>query len=128
MSAFKAARLFSPYKVHEMKPTTAAVDELTAFPFLIGKLEDLKLELPTYMAAVEDVSNRIDILQWWKDNEQTLPHWSAACKQILLVNPSSAAVERVFSLLNNSFKKQQELSMEDYIESSLMLQYNKRNN
>ena len=47
MSAFKAARLFSPYKVHEMKPTTAAVDELTAFPFLIGKLEDLKLELPT---------------------------------------------------------------------------------
>ena len=46
----------------------------------------------------------------------------------LVVNPSSAAVERVFSLLNNSFKKQQELSMEDYIESSLMLQYNKRNN
>ena len=127
VSAFKAARLFSPYKVAEMKPTTAAMDELRAFPFLINKLEDLKLELPTYMAAVEDVSNRIDILQWWKDNEQTLPHWSAACKQILLVNPSSAAVERVFSLLNNSFKKQQELSMEDYIESSLMLQYNKRN-
>ena len=97
VSAFKAARLFSPYKVHEMKPTTAAVDELTAFPFLIGKLEDLKLELPTYMAAVEDVSNRIDILQWWKDNEQTLPHWSAACKQILLVNPSSAAVESFLS-------------------------------
>ena len=59
MSAFKAARLFSPYKVHEMKPTTAAVDELTAFPFLIGKLEDLKLELPTYMAAVEDVSTEL---------------------------------------------------------------------
>ena len=59
-------------------PTTAAVDELRAFPFLIDKLEDLKLELPTYMAVVEDVSNRIDILQWWKDKEQTIPHWSAA--------------------------------------------------
>ena len=34
--------------------------------------------------------------------------------------------ERVFSLLNNSFHKFQESSMEDCIESSLMLQYNKR--
>ena len=54
-------------------PTTAAVDELRTIPFLINKLEDLKLEPPTYMAVVDDVLNRIDILQWWKDNEQTIP-------------------------------------------------------
>ena len=51
-----------------------------------------------------------------------MPHWSAACKCALVVNPSSAAVERVFSLLNNSFNEQQEPAMEDYIESSLMLE------
>ena len=109
-----------------MKPTTAAVDELKAFPFLSDKLENLKIELPTYMAAVEDVSNTIDIIEWWRDNEHKLPHWSAACKRALLVNPSSVAVERMFSFLNNSFNKQQEFAMEDYIQSSLMLQYNKR--
>ena len=37
------------------------------------------------------------------------------CKKVLLVQPSS---EAVFSLLENSFN-----TLEDYIETSLMLQY-----
>ena len=52
--------------------------------------------------------------------------WSSAAKQIFLVQPSSAASERVFSLLKASFKDQQESSLQDYVETSLMLQYNKR--
>ena len=126
VSAFKAARLFSPHKASEMRPSTVAVDQLEALPFLSDKLDDLKLELPLYIAAAEDVSNTTNALEWWKMNETKLPHWAAACKRALLVQPSSAAVERVFSLLNNSFSKQQEHSMEDYIEASLMLQYNDR--
>ena len=56
-----------------------------------------------------------------------LPIWSSAAKQIFLVQPSSAASERVFSLLKAaSFKDQQESSLQDYVETSLMLQYNKR--
>ena len=47
-------------------------------------------------------------------------------KDVLLVQPSSAASECVFSLLQNSFKAQQSRSLEDYIELSLMLQYNNR--
>ena len=62
----------------------------------------MTVEIPTYMAVVEDESNTINVLEWWRDNEHKLPHWSAACKHALEVNPSSAAVERVFSLLNNS--------------------------
>ena len=34
------------------------------------------------------------------------------------------AGERVFSLLNNSFNTRQESAMEDYIELSVMMQYN----
>ena len=71
-----------------------------------------------YVAAVEDISPDIDVLQWWND----LPWWSAA---FISVKPSSAASERVFSLLANSFQCQQSSSLEDYIEVSLMLQYNK---
>ncbi len=42
-------------------------------------------------------------------------------KTVLLVQPSSAAAERVFfSLLSNSFTETQTSSMEDYIESSTM--------
>ena len=46
-----------------MKPTTEAVDELKALPFLSDKLENLKLELPMYVAAAEDVSNTTDVLE-----------------------------------------------------------------
>ena len=47
-----------------------------------------------------------------------LPVWSSASKQIFLVQPSSAASERVyiFSLLKASFKDQQESSLQDYVE------------
>ena len=52
-------------------------------------------------------------LVWWKGYMADLPAWAAACKKLLLVQPSSAAAERVFSLLQNSFKKSQELALED---------------
>ena len=38
----------------------------------------------------------------------------------------SAALERVFSLLNNSFGDQQDNALQDYVEASLVLQFNKR--
>ena len=72
-----------------------------------------------YVAAVEDISPDIDVLQWWKND---LPRWSTT---FISVKPSSAASERVFSLLANSFQCQQSSLLEDYIEVSLMLQYNK---
>ena len=50
---------------------------------------------------------------------------ASACKRVLLLQPSSAAAERVFSILSNSFNSQQESSLEDYTELSVILQYNK---
>ena len=78
------------------------------------------------MAKAEDVAPTISRTDWWSDHESELPNWSNACKLSLLFQPSSAAAERVFSLLQNSFKDQQYSSLEDYIEASIMLQYNNR--
>ena len=63
---------------------------------------------------------------WWKRNEEVLPNWSNTCKSVLLVQPSSAAAERVFSILSNSFTDRQEHSLKEYIETFVMLQYNCR--
>ena len=54
--------------------------------------------------------------------------WSSdsACKAIILLQPSSAAAERFFSLLANSFKDTQTRALEDYIGTSVMLQYNEK--
>ena len=83
-------------------------------------------ELPTYIAAATDVNPDINVLAWWEIHEQEIPNWAKACKKILLIQPSSAASERVFSLLENSFRDNQACAMEDYIEASIMLQYNQR--
>ena len=100
------------------------VDSLVAFPFLTNSVAALKGELPQYVAAAEDVSPTHDPLKFWKEHQDTLPAWAAAARQVLLVQPSSAASERVFSLLKNSFGEYEQSSLQDYIEASLMLQYN----
>ena len=125
---FKAACLFSPQKANLMQPNAAAVDDLAAFPFLNTQtiLDDLKAELPLYLAKAADVDSSIDALDWWKKNANCLPKWVSALQKILLIQPSSAAIERVFSLLKSSFSEQQECSLQDYVEASIMLQYNKR--
>ena len=128
LMAFKAARLFSPPKLNDLQPNADAVNGLKHFPFLNSKpiLDGLKEELPSYLAKVVDIDTNIDVLQWWKQNESVLPCWAAAARKSLLVQPSSAASERVFSLLKSSFNPQQQSSLVDYIEASLMLQYNAR--
>ena len=126
LAAFKAAQLFSPLKIQEMQPDCAAVDSLSVFPFLDhNTLGGLKTELPHYMAAVEDISPTYSPLEVWKRHALSLPSWAVAAQKVLLLHPSSAASERVFSFLNSSFGHQQYSTLQDYIETSLMLQYNK---
>ena len=100
VAAFKAACLFLPAKVVELNPDAAAVDSLQAFPFFDASvIAALKSELPSYLAKAAD--------------------------SVILVQPSSAAAERIFSLLKASFGPQQEATLNDYIQTSLMLQYNR---
>ena len=84
------------------------------------------MELTVYLAKADGVDAGTNCLKWWGECEPTLPNWAAAAKKVLVVQPSSAAAERVFSLLKSSFGCQQDSSLKDYIESPLMLQYNKR--
>jgi len=65
-----------------------------------------------YLAKSADVSADISCLEWWKLNEQGLPCWSAAAKKLLLVQPSSASEEWVFSLLNYPFSFH---GLQDYV-------------
>lgn len=65
VAAFKAARLFLPQKVVELKPDAAAVDSLQAFPFLKASiLVNLKSELPSYLAKAADIDAQTDPLVW----------------------------------------------------------------
>ena len=126
LEAFKAARLFSPYKLQEMKPSTGAIDAFVSFPFLFSNISALKAEFPLYIAAAENVDISYDPLQFWKQHENDLPAWSQAARQIYsLFSHILLLHNEFFSLLRNSFGERQHSSLQDYIEASLMLQYNK---
>jgi len=76
--------------------------------FLWRNIRDNRLDLdqrqlPTYIAAATDVNPDINVLAWWEIHEQEIPNWAKACKKILLIQSSSAALERVFSLLEIPF-------------------------
>ncbi|PFX14310.1 DNA-directed primase/polymerase protein [Stylophora pistillata] len=124
------ARLFCPVSVQWLRPTDASVESLRAFPFLDSDaiINGLKAELPVYLAAAEDVNvlSEEQKVEWWHRQEERLPRWATAVKQVLLIQPSSAAAERVFSILKASFNEQQDCALVDYIQASVMAQYNKR--
>ena len=76
------------------------------------------------MAKAEGVESTIDVLQWWKESAKGIPAWAGAAKKVLVVQPSSGAAKRVFSILNNTFSDQQDKALQDYIETSVILRYN----
>ena len=65
-------------------------------------------------------SGKVDAMKLWKSHEENnrLSNWTHTCKMIL-VQPSSAAAECVFSILNIFSSQQKSPYKEDYIELSL---------
>ena len=57
---------------------------------------------------------------------KTFPAWALAARIVFAISPNSASCERVFALLKNLFGEEQSLSLADYVQASLMLNYNDR--
>ena len=89
--AFKAARLRCPVQVSALRPDARSLEELKNFPFVDdATIANLATELPLYLAAADGVMR--------DSEEENLVWWTV--RKLLLVQPSSAAAERVFSFLN----------------------------
>uniref|UniRef100_A0A1X7V8N5 HAT C-terminal dimerisation domain-containing protein n=1 Tax=Amphimedon queenslandica TaxID=400682 RepID=A0A1X7V8N5_AMPQE len=119
-------KAFSPTKVRMIKLDIVMIETLSLFPFVNDTtLSALKSEFSSYVAASEDVSSDLTQLEFQKAHADKLPSWGETAKKVLLLQPSSAAVERAFSVYKFTFSEQQLSSLEDYIEASMMPQYNK---
>ena len=99
-----------------------------------GLIDMMVKELPDYLAAAKGVAfdhKDIDkftenVLTWWRNHGTKFPSWALAARIIFAFSPNSAACERVFSLLEAMFTKEQHSSLADQIQAALMLKYNKR--
>ena len=132
MKMIRAAQLFSPRALEVSRPTAADAERVGDVPFLNTNdvIQSLKDELPTYLVKAAAINDAFDIfsdsIKWWADLSPDLSSWSSAVQKVVLGQPSSAAAERVFSLLVTMFGDQQRDALEDYAEAYRMLRVNDR--
>ena len=71
-------------------------------------------------------ANAFDDEVWWHSHREKLPHWHAAATKLFLHMPSSASVERVFSVLKNIIGDQQSNGLKDLVEGTMLINFNQR--
>ena len=153
MERFKYARLSAPHQflLHNATfPLAGAVKAMplaermlfqNALPFLNEKVHrELDAERAAYIALAgqflppSSLGKKKNVfmgeltdalLLWWSVNEHLLPKWAWFTRKMLLIQPSSASVERVFSIVNRIYSKDRYSTLNDMIELSVMLAYNK---
>jgi hypothetical protein len=98
----------------------------------------MKGEIKTYnskVKAIKPLEQRLDsktkkdtfdIGNWWRAEGNAMPAFKYVLRAVLTNAPNSIPPERVFSILNDTFDDDQRTALADYMELSLMLQFNER--
>ena len=131
----RASQLFDPsFAVTNVTPSF--VDELCAsIPSLNGLAPALKAEVDAYRVAARSAPTMdhkdvkaftAAVRSFWRTHGTKMPTWRKAAKIVFTIPPTSAASERVFSLLEAMFGKDHDAALSDLIQGALMLRYNKR--
>ncbi|CAN0189541.1 unnamed protein product, partial [Ectocarpus sp. 8 AP-2014] len=126
MKLFKAAKLtdFTYMKTH--KYSNDKIRSLSLFPFVDDDMMDgLLKEKNDFYVAATDTDTDYDNMTFWSDNKRILPTWHELVLGIVLLQPSSAFMERVFSILRCCFSERQESVYSDRICASALLKYNR---
>ena len=97
------------------------------FPFVNTDdvFHNLELEKNDYNIAASNADAGHDQWAFWHDNRLKLPFLYNVAKDIALIQPSSAFMERVFSILRACLDERQETCYSDRIRASALLEYNR---
>ena len=127
MRIFEAARLLNFTFVKQNEPVVTDIAILEeVFPFVTATvLHELEVELNLYTTAASQTSSGYDLWAFWDDNKDKLPAWYGVAQDVALIQPSSAFVERVFSILRACMDERQEHCYSDRIAASTLLKYNR---
>jgi hypothetical protein len=138
MRVLEICRYANPFSFARLKPSytlfKVAVESLNFFPASMvnsiceGYPEYVRLssELP-FLSPDSTVAGEMDAVKvFWKTTRQSLGRLNPFVRYCFTIQCSSGSVERVFSVLTNTFGPQQDSTYEDYMCLSLMRQFNKR--
>jgi hypothetical protein len=131
LKIFKACRLFDPSRIDELGAEPDAVEaQLKHLPFFNdAKIAALMRQLSAYRATAigENLDDSVDREAWWAGKAATrgIDEWYSGATKIMVCQPSSAAAERVFSMLKAVMGEQQQANaLEDYQEATMLARYN----
>ena len=105
--------------------------------FTQDDMEAIDVEYPLFVQEAKGLEVRVDdmkpepamdrIEDFWTFRRQRFPSLSKLVRFAYTCTASSASVERLFSLLKRTFSLQQmKFALEDYVEASVMLQFNRK--
>ena len=118
VNVFEVAQLFLPSKISEMNVTAESLEKLSIIPFITTSIrENMKKELSTYVAVATGVDASVNVLEWWEKHSTELSMWADVVQDIVLLQPTSVAAERVLSILKSSLVPQQNHTHQDYVPS-----------
>jgi hypothetical protein len=134
---FRLVQVFDPVFAVADRVCAETVKGLAALPCfenLDALVAGMIAEIPKYMSSASRLRlDRADVaefskgvLQFWRSHATEMPHWAEAARIVFSMAPSSAACERVFSLLASMLDSNQRRALMDFVEGSLMLNYNNR--
>jgi hypothetical protein len=90
-------------------------------------LHGLQSELEKYLIVIGALGAPVHCIEsFWHAERKTLPTWHHASTDLMLFQPSSAAVERFFSIFLNVISDNQGKALEDYQSAAMMVNYNQR--
>ena len=73
-----------------------------------------------------DLIDSFDIEQWWRSNKADVPCFFTVLRGVLTHTVNSCSPKAIFSILNDTFDDDMNMSYADYMEYSLQSQYNSR--
>ena len=121
LSLFKCLEMFNSYGFSSRGFTPDDIRLLSTFEPFKGCLDALVAELPEYSRLSTNVDSSVDILGWFRHHKDFIPSWYHYSCIAALFQPSSAAAERVFSIINRISKTRMTRMLHDYVETTVML-------
>ena len=88
-------------------------------------LLQLVVEKDQYNIAASNADTGYDLWAFWHDNRLKLPAWYDVAKVAALIQPSSAFMERMFSILRACMDERKKSCYSDRIAASALLKYNR---
>ncbi|CAB1113067.1 unnamed protein product [Ectocarpus sp. CCAP 1310/34] len=127
LEMFKAAKLTDFVSMESRKYSDDTIRSLKVLPFVNSKMVKglLKEKEGYYMAASNNTDIEYGHMAFWKDKKKRLPTWHALVLDVALSPPSSAYMERVFSILRCCFNERQQHVYSDRICASALLKFNR---